>query len=42
MLIVGGTFALWFGWTVMTIFEFVELLVDVIMVKLMPKKTGAS
>jgi len=33
----GGTFGLWIGWTILTIFEFFEFMSDLIFVKFMSK-----
>ena len=41
MLLLGGTFGLWVGWSVMTIFEFVELILDIIALKLKTRKRSS-
>jgi len=33
--VAGGTFGLWIGWTILTAFEFVEFISDLIVVKFM-------
>lgn len=38
----GGTFGLWVGWTVMTVFEFVELAVDLLALSYMKRKQTKS
>jgi len=36
--VLGGTFGLWIGWTILTIFEFFEFVSDLIVIRFRKRK----